>query len=726
MKRITLATLLLWATPTLFGQNARTPPKVVYAVFTESPITIDGELNEPAWQRAQPATDFIQRDPSEGEPSSERTEVRILYDADNLYIGVYCYDRTPERITVRDIGRDFLGYQQDVFGILLDTFNDDRSGFSMATTPRGGQADVQILDETRDLNFNWDGVWSVQSRIQKDGWSAEFVIPFKTLRFREGGEQIWGIQFYRLIRHRNEMSWWNPVARRYVGWYVSLGGELRGLENIRQGRNLKVKPYFLGGAEKFGSQEKDVEKNLKGGVDIKYGLTPGLTLDLSGNTDFSQVEADVQQINLTRFPLFFPEKREFFLENAGIFRLGETYQIGVSRTQEVIPFFSRRIGLSEAREPLPIFGGARLTGRAGPYYLGFLNMQTRSSGDSPANNFTVARVRRDFSRDFDLGVLSIQRQSGQARDHNRTYGADVNLRFFRDLKINGVLAKTETPGRRGDDWYHKVEAWWQNNLIRYVGMYSDAQPNFNPEVGFVRRPGRRILHNELGLRPRLRRNTRWGSVIREFFPLVISDYAILPNGDTETKLLQSRLRIEFQDGGNFETQYTQNFERTLRPFEIRRHPTDPVLIPAGDYRFNQFQVSYTSNPSKSLAGEIRYGTGDFYSGEKRTWNLAGKVQLSYRFSAQLDYERNDIDLREKSFSTDLVGLNLDYSFNPRTFLNALIQYNSETHQVSSNIRFRLIHRSLSDFYIVYNEQRDVRLARNDRSVALKYTHLLDF
>ena len=720
--------LSLFAHPLfLFCQAPRGNGKVVTAVYTESRITLDGNLNEPVWETAEPAKDFIQKEPSEGEPASEWTEVRILYDRENLYIGAYCHDRTPQQIVVRDVTRDFEPLDQDIFGVELDTFNDDRNGFTVLTTPKGGLRDMQFFNEGREVNDNWDGVWYVETRIQEDGWTAEFAIPFKTLRFSRENLQIWGVNFFRRIRRRNELSHWSPVPRRYGRFQAALSGDLRGLEGLKPGRNLKVKPFVLIGMNRFSSQGKTAEGDFDGGVDVKYGLTSGLTLDLTLNTDFSQVEADTQQVNLTRFPLFFPEKREFFLENSGVFQFGETYQVGPPRSNEVLLFFSRKIGLSEEREPLPLLGGARMTGRAGPYYLGFMNIQTRSEGAVAANNFTVARLRRDLSDNADVGVMFLNRQSGQPEDYNRSFGADVNFQFFqRNLKLNGLLSKTETPGLRGDDGLAKVEVTWQGDVLRIIGSYLDIQKNFNPEMGFVRRPGRRILHNEFGLNLRLRRETRWGSFIRDIKPLVISDYAILPNGETETKLLRPNLRFDLQDGGAIELQYHFNFERLTEPFRIRRSPSHPITLPAGNYRFNEFVAWYFTNKSKPFAIDVKFRKGDFFNGNKTTLTAGGKFQSGYRFSTSVSYERNDVELQQGSFTTNLVGLLVNYTFSPRMFLNALIQYNSDTNQVSSNIRFRLIHRPLSDLYLVYNEQRDVQQDRNDRAITLKYTHLLTY
>ncbi|MBI4442975.1 MAG: carbohydrate binding family 9 domain-containing protein [Acidobacteria bacterium] len=729
MKRGAILAILLSVPIVLWGQRAElNGRKVVVAVYTESKITIDGELNEPAWQTVEPAQDFIQRAPAEGQPASERSEVRVLYDKEYLYIGAYLYDSRPDLIEVNDISRDSQPGQQDNFGVVLDTFQDRRNGYVLSTSPYGSQRDTQFFNEGRDANRNWDAVWYVETRIHKDGWTAEYAIPFKSLRFNRDQAQHWGAQFFRLVRRNNESSSWMPVPSRFTNWsqQISYGGDLHGLEGVQPGRNFKVKPFVLAGINRFASRGKGTEGDFDGGLDVKYGLTSGLTLDLTANTDFSQVEADTQQVNLTRFPLFFPEKREFFLENTGIFQLGESYRFtvgGTSRSNEAILFHSRRIGLTREGLPLPILGGGRVTGRAGPYYLGFLNIQTRSEGAIPANNFTVARVRRNLLANSDVGVLFVNRQSQQERDYNRSFGADVHLLFFRrQLRTNAVLAKTDTPGRQGQDWLRKAEGMWDDGFLRLLGSYLEIQRNFNPEVGFVRRPGRKILHHEMGLRFFQGRGSRLGSWIREISPHVSSDYIILPGGATETKELLPKLRVDFQDASFIQVQYTQNFERLSRPFAIHRN----FSIPIGDYRFNEFEVAYSSDDSDDWGGDLVYRSGGFYNGTKRTVIAGGRFRPNFHFSTSVSYEVNDIELRQGSFATHLVGLRIDYGFNPRTFLNTFFQYNSETNQISSNIRFRLIHHPLSDLYVVYNEVRDRRQNLHDRELTLKYTHLLNF
>ncbi len=687
------------------------------AVHTTSTITIDGVLDEPAWQTATPATDFVQRDPSEGEPATERTEVRVLFDQTMLYVGVLCHDRSPGTLIVRDIRRDFDYLEQDSFSVIIDTFGDRRSGFMLSTTPRGGQLDIQILNENRDVNYNWDGIWYVQSRIGDQGWTAEFAIPLKTLRFSQTSQQTWGIQFLRRIRRRNETAVWSPVPRRYGDFQVSFSGTLEGLADLRPGKNLTVKPYVLGGVERFGSRNLAADGRFEAGGDVKYGVTPGMTLDLTVNTDFSQVEADTQQVNLTRFPLFFPEKREFFLENAGLFQLGEAYRIGPPRTEETMLFFSRRIGLSPGLEVVPILAGARMTGRIGPYYLGMMNIQARSEGKIPANNFTVARLRRNILTNSDIGAMFINRQSSQS-DYNRSFGADANFVFFRDLRLNAVLAGTRTPGREGHDGLQRFEMSYQRNVFKMVASYLNVQENFNPEVGFVRRRGT-ILHGEATVRHRFDRRSKLGSVLRDAGPQITYDGSELPGGKPDVNYVRPHFRVEFQDGGGFEATFYRNFERVTAPFRI----STGIVVPPDDYRFSDGQLWYFSNRSKPLSFDARFRAGNFYDGTKKTLTLNGSLRLGYRLTASIDYQRNDVDLPQGAFETNLAGLKVNYAFSPRMFLNAFVQYNSSTNKVSSNIRFRFIHRPLSDVFVVYNEQQDTVTHRDDRALTIKYTHL---
>ncbi len=691
--------------------------KAVVAIFTDAKITIDGELNEPAWQTAQIATDFIQRAPAEGQPASHPSVVRVLYDNEYLYVGAYLYDSRPDLIVVHDITRDSGAGRQDSFGVVLDTFRDRRNGYNFSVSPLGSKRDLQFFNEGADANRNWNAVWHIETRIQEDGWTAEYAIPFKSLRFSRDEEQVWGVQFYRSIRRLNESTSWMPIPSRYRNYSqrISYAGDLHGVRDVRPGKNLKVKPYIFGGVNHFASRGEETSGDLDGGVDVKYGLTSGLTLDLTVNTDFSQAEADTQQVNLTRFPLFFPEKRDFFLENTGNFRFE------AAGNNQALLFHSRRIGLAGGL-PVPILGGARMTGRAGPYYLGLMNIQTRSNRDIPANNFSVARVRRNILGNSDIGVIFLNRQSRLPEDHNRSFGADVNfLLFDQRLSASAMLARTRTPGREGRDWLKSAETRWDDGLIRFSGYFLEMQTNFNPEVGFVRRPGRKIIHNEFGLRFFQGRDSNLSRYIREISPHLVSEQIILPGSITETKLLRPQFRVEFQDGSTFQLQYIQNFERVSDPFDI-----SDFTITSGDYHFNEYSVQYSSNNGASLAANIGYRSGDFYNGAKQTLDLGVTFRPNFRLTTSMSYELNDIELPQGSLALHLIGLNMKYAFNSKTFVNAFLQYNNDTNRISSNIRFRLIHRPLSDLFVVYNEVRDQARDLNDRELALKYTYLLDF
>ena len=714
----TALAVLLTVSITLGAQQAEVKDrKSVVAIFTDSEITIDGELNEPAWQTAQPATDFVQRAPAEGQPASHPSVVRVLYDKEYLYIGAYLYDSRPDLIVVNDITRDSRPALQDAFGVVLDTFRDRRNGYNLSVSPLGAKRDTQFFNEGWDANRNWDAVWHIETRIQEDGWTAEYAIPFKSLRFTHDDIQVWGVQFFRAIRRLNESNSWMPIPSRFRNYSqrISYGGDLHGLQGVQPGKDLKVKPYVRGGGNHFASRGQGTKADLDGGADVKYGLTSGLTLDLTVNTDFSQVEADTQQVNLTRFPLFFPEKREFFLENTGNFRFE------AAGNNQALLFHSRRIGLAKGL-PVPILAGVRVSGRSGPYYLGLMNIQTRSDRDIPANNFTVTRVRRNILANSDVGAIFLNRQSRLPDDYNRSYGADVNFLFFdQRLTASALLARTHTPGREGRDWLKSAETRWDDGLIRFTGYFLEIQANFNPEVGFVRRPGRKILHNEFGLRFFQGHDSYLSRYIREISPHLTSEQVILPGSITETKLLRPQFRVDFQDGSFFQVQYVQNFERLSEPFDI-----GDLTILSGDYHFNEYAVQYSSNNSAAVAANIGYRNGDFFNGAKRTLELGATFRPNYRLTTSMSYALNDIELPQGSLALHLVGLNLQYAFNPRAFVNVFLQYSNDTDKISSNIRFRLIHRPLSDLYVVYNAVQDRSGDLNDRELALKYTYLLDF
>ncbi|MEE2822999.1 MAG: DUF5916 domain-containing protein [Acidobacteriota bacterium] len=719
--RITpLILVFLLGTSFLYGQTGGVNPSVerqhreVFAGFIDTPITLDGVLDELVWNQVEPATDFIQREPFEGQPATEKTEIRVLYDTEALYFGASVYDSEPDKLIINSLKQDYPITQSDGISFYLDTFNDDRNLYAFFINPAGAKHETQVEDEGKNQSLAWEDVWEVKTRITAAGWYAEVKIPFKSLRFSKAKIQTWGINFQRRIRRRNEQAFWGPMPRRFISFNMSFAGDLKGLKNIKPGRNFKVKPFVTSEFRGLSGDDFDIQGDV--GLDIKYGLSPDLTLDGTLNTDFSQVEVDEQQINLTRFSLFFPEKRDFFLENAGIFSFGPTAQRDVS--QDLILFFSRRIGLSTNGQPLPILGGARLTGRQGKYRLGLFNMQTRESNSDPSNNFTVLRIKRNILNNSDLGGMFINRDSSQPGDYNRTFGIDLNFRFWEDLSVTSFLAATRTPDLKKNDMAGRVWVEWKTNLWEARTGYLSIGENFNPEVGFVPRRNIQKSDTSIGWRPRPE-SISW---IREFFPSVQFQYITDQEGDLVTRETGLTFKTNFNNGGSFEVGRTLSFERLDVPFRIYRD----LKIAAGDYHFNHWSMQLSSNPSANISGRLRYGTGDFWNGTRKGMLLSLALKPHYKFSVSSQLQWTHLKLKGGDFTTRLFSTRIEYAFSTKRFLSALIQYNSDLDQISTNLRFNLIHRPLSDIFVVYTEQRDVsKTGALNKSLMFKYTHMLN-
>ena len=688
--------------------------RVIKAVQIDGPITMDGRLNEDVWAQAQPAKGFTQggRSAHPGQPASQETEARFLYDSDNLYIGVICYENDVEHMIVNGLKRDFQSNVGDEIGIALDTLNDDRSGFFVSTNPAGAKRDLQISNDSQ-INQEWDGVWDVRVRVEQDRWIAEFIVPFKTLRFSDAPAQEWGLNMFRKIRRVNEESFWVPLPIRYNMTKVSLAGTLSGLEGIRQGRNLKIKPYTTAGINQVASGtslKNDFDSD--GGVDIKYGLTPSLTLDATYRTDFSQAEVDQDQVNLTRFNLFFPEKRDFFLENSGVFDFGSR---GGS-SSNLLPFFSRRIGLSDQGTVIPIIGGTRVSGTAGRQEFGFLSMKTKHDGLIPSNNFTVGRVKRNVLNNSFLGVIFTNRDSTIPGDFNRVYGGDAVFQFFNKIDVTGYYLKSATPGVDEDNDARRLSVGYRDNVWSFGGEYEKVADRFNPEVGFIRRDDMSHYAGDFAYNPRVRRIPK----IRDITLSTSYDYYAGTTGKIETRTNSQRFNIEFANSAQFSINTNETFERLPEIFT-------QYAIPLGDYKYRDYSVSFNSDRSRLIGGRISNNWGRFWNGTRSS--PGGDITLKPNYHWQIDttFSRNDIKVESGRYVTTLVGLKILYAFNSRAFLNTFFQYNSERRQLSSNVRFNIIHRPLSDFYVVFNERRDtVTGAVRDRGVIFKFTNLFNF
>jgi len=725
---------------------AQTPPAAVIdydaarrdrklpAMQAQGSIVLDGKLDEPSWAGAPLANGFVQNDPREGEPATYDTEVRLLYDDRALYIGVYAKDPEPGQIIVNELRKDFNTGSADGFQVVIDTFHDERNGYQFAINPMGAKWDAQMSNEGRDNNANWDGICDVGTRIGDDGWYAEIEIPFKTLKFGPEAMQTWGINFQRRLRRHNENSYWSPLRRIHQLSRVSMAGTVNGLEGLKPGANIRVKPYALANFNKLAGL--DVDQEYDAGFDVKYGVTSGLTWDFTVNTDFSQVEADEQQVNLTRFNLFFPEKRDFFLENSGVFQFGAGNTGGgggggggggrQNASQDMIFFFSRQIGLSPTGDAIPLLAGTRLTGRVGSWSVGALNIQQREQNLSPSTNFTALRLRRDILANSDIGVMLLNKEPN-GDDYNRALGADANFRFFRDLTLNFATAKSATPAVRvsgeGDDWYSKSSFGYRGNVWDSRGAYQTIGSRFNDEMGFVPRTGVDNAEFFLGahLRPKLFQG--W---LRETFPhFQIENFAKRNDGGLESRYMDWHWPITLQNSTFIEVGTNPNVEVIDDKFFINTRRG--IYVDPGRYEFKEHFVLANTNSAAPFSMNLRYGIGDFYEGYKRSYTIGGTYRLNEHLNLSLSDSINDIDLDSGSFVTNLVTARVNYYFNTKVFVNALVQYNTDTNQWSSNVRLDIIHRPLSDIYLVYNERHDSRSGvLISRAVIAKMTYLLAF
>jgi hypothetical protein len=706
-------------------ETAHTERRLKAVKITER-IAVDGKLDEAAWLDAPKASDFIQAEPKEGEPSVEATDVRVLYDDNNLYFGVYAHDSSVGHIVVNDLKKDFSPEASDSFEIVLDTFHDLRNGYLFSTNPAGAKRDAQMINEGREVNASWDAVWYVKTSVAEDGWVAEISIPFRTLKFTANNVQTWGVNFHRGLRSnvRNEDSYWAPLQRIYNLQRVSQAGTLEGLEGIKPGSNLRLKPYITSSLAQNGVTDTH-HGDADFGFDAKYGITSGLTWDFTYNTDFSQVEADEQQINLSRFSLFFPEKREFFLENSGIFKFagGEVGGAAGGRPNGLANdtfFFSRSIGLSSSGNAVPILGGTRLTGRAGPYEIGLMNIEQRSNGATGATNFAIGRVKTNIMKNSDIGAMVMNKEVKDSSAFNRIYGADANFRFGQFTTFNASVAKSSAPGVDSRDLESKLAFAYIDRVWSIRNSYVNIQDNFTNEMGYVPRRGiQRIISD---IRPAFKIRAL-EKVFRNVSPHAVVDYIMDGKGTTDTKLVDWHLAFNFQNGAWTEMGRNDSVEVLTKPFKLNSSTT----IPAGVYRFPEWFISARPDPSRSIQPTGRIGAGKFYDGYKHNYSIGATWRANYKMNSSFTFTRNAISLPNNNrFRTNLLQTRFNYSFSTAVFLNALVQYNSDAKQWSTNVRFNIIHRPLSDIFLVYNERRSSVAPHDmlDRAIIAKMTYML--
>ena len=713
------------ALPATFAR-ANDGRSTLVAVRLESPITLDGRLDEDVYGRLQPASGFFRANPNDGSLATEDTHVWIFFDDRNVYVGVRCFDSQPDRIVADEMRRDNRNiFLDDQVTVAFDTFYDRRTAYFFQTNSLGGVRDALIINEN-STNYDWNTVWDVRSRRSPEGWTAEMVIPFKSLRYPRATSQIWGLNVLRSARSRNEDSLLSPPPRTYGGsglTRLSSAATLVGIKPPDLSRNIELKPALLSSLTTNRLASPPLSNAIDGDVslDAKYGITNNLTLDLTARTDFAQIEIDEQQVNLTRFSLLFPEKRDFFLEGQSVFTFGGAGESGVDQP---LLFFSRRVGL-EAGRPVPIQGGARLTGRVGRTSIGVLNIRTGEApaGAAPPTNFFVARVRQDILERSSIGIIATRRTPSLiGGGSNQVSGADASLAFFANLQVNGYYARSATPGLTGDEESYRGQVRFTPDTYGFEIERLKTGDGFNPEIGFVRRPDvRRTLAKA--------RFSPWTPSLRGIRQLVWEatyDRFVDGNGVLESRLALGSFRVNFDNSDTFAVNVRANYEFLERPFSI----SQGVTIPAGGYHFNDVEASYVLGPQRDVSGTLSVSGGGFFGGDHAALSYGGRVKVTSQLAAEPRVSVDWVDLPQGQFTTTLTGTRVVYAISPRMFVSGLTQYSSSLDSLETNVRFRWEYQPGSDLFVVYTDGRDTaddRLAELvNRGIAIKFTRLFRF
>ena len=674
-------------------------------------VAVDGRLDESFYAHFKPAAGFVQIEPTYGEPATEQTEVWVFFDDRAVYVGLRCYDSGIDRWASLDLRRDSPGFgQTESVSVGLDPFYDRRNGFIFGVNAAGGFSDSAITNE-RDSNRDWNTIWDARVGRFDGGWTVEMEIPFKSLRYAPG-EQVWGINVRRSVRWKNEMSYLNQVPHMGSNspqqglFRFSAAGTLTGLDAPPESRVFEVKPYGISSLKTDLEADDPFSNRASAGIgfDTKVGVTRGLVADFTYNTDFAQVEDDEQQVNLTRFSLFFPEKREFFLEGQGIFAFGGFARRRTGNPGDIpLPFFSRRIGIdNDTKRAVPIIGGGRLTGRAGAYSLGVVNIQTKEDrlSGQPTTNFAVLRVKRDILRRSTIGILAVNRSAyGARRTGNQTFGVDGVFSFFEHLNLNTFVARTHTAGMRDNPNSYRVQL--EYNADRYGVVLENMMigRDFNPETGYVRRTDVRRNMAQVRFSPR----PRSSRIVRRYeYSTSVDDFTRISDGQLDTRAIEGTFGVEFQSSDILTVQLLDNAERLTEPYEV----FEGIEIPAGRYATRNLNARYELGTQRVLSGEVTYELGGFYGGTRQTVGISqGLIEPLANFMVEPGVSLNWVDIPQGRFVAKVLTGRFVYMFDPRTYLSALVQYNSDGGSMAINARFRWEYRPGSDLFVVYSDGR---------------------
>ena len=696
------------------------PRREIRAAGAAEAPHIDGELNESVWGDAAEIGDFVQREPRQGSAASERTSVRIIADERAIYFGIMLEDSQPERVTAALHGRDLwkltglsdYAGPDDSFAILLDTFSDGRNGYYFAVNPNGAMTDALITGEGLNRNFEWDGVWHAAAQRYEEGWTAEIAIPFSTLRYpaiNGEGDLAFGLNLQRVIRRKSEESFWAPIELSGTLFWFSRAGRLAGLLPRQRTRVAEVKPFVVARASRTALEPAAAD--FQPGLDVRLGLTSSVTLDVTANTDFAQVEVDDEQINFTRFSLYFPEKREFFLEGAGAFNFG-------FRNESKL-FFSRRIGLDASGHEVPMRAGARASGRAGPYEFGAIVARTGETAAALGATQSVLRVRRQLFGRSSVGAMLTDVRSEAAG--NRVVGFDSDVTMFRYLTVNSFWAGSfGSGGGASQAFATNIYAHWDTDPLGIQYIFHDFDAGFTPALGFFPRVG--IRRDSPGARVAWR--PRHGP-IRRYLIRSTLDWFHDESGRQRTRAHLAHLILTLENGDELTVQANHNTETPERSFVIGRD----TVVPADSYRFNRGQVRYSASPGRRYAARGTYSWGGFYGGTRQQLEVQATAKLTDHFALIPAYEHNSVRLPFGRFAAKLAGIRVNYSASNRVISNTFVQYNNVTGRLTANFRLDVIYRPNSHVYFVVNDTRDVGMTplesvTRDRAVILKVVHLL--
>ncbi len=714
----------------------------VRATRIDEPVALDGLLKEEAYTVVPFIDGFLQQEPAQGAPGTERTEVWLLFDERNIYVSGRLFDSEPDRQIITEMRRDGQGTNDnESFGVVFDTFHDRRNGFMFQVSLAGGLFDGQITDE-RDMSRDWNTVWNARAARADNGWTFEMAIPFKSLRYPPGGDQTWGVNLKRVVRWKNEVQYLTEIpaalGRRGMN-KLSSGATLTGLQAPDVHRVFEVKPYGSSGfstTQPAGATGSFTDGRAQGGFDVKLGVTKGLTGDVTYNTDFAQVEQDEQQVNLTRFSLQFPEKRDFFLEGQGIFSFGGVPAgargpggggggFGNPQPQDVpVLFFSRTIGLSNGT-PIPIDVGGRMTGKTGRFSVGVIDIRTAAAEpiNVAATNFGVVRVKRDVLRRSAIGFLATDRSvatTGPGR--SQTVGVDGVFSFYDNLNFNTYFAKTDNPGASGRETSYRAQMDYNADKYGVQVERVALDEDFYPDVGFVRRTA--FTRDSAFLRYSPRPNKK---VLRKYYYDAGYDYITDPHGRLQSRQAQAAYRLEFQNGDSAAVEVADLYERLPSPFEI----SPGVIIPVGAYSFSEFHAIYNFGPQRPVSANVTVEAGQFYDGTRLSISTGrGRVQLNPQLTLEPNLTVNSVNLPYGDFVATVFSTRATYTMTPRQSASALIQFNSTASTMSTQIRYRWEYIPGSDLFVVLTDNRDTMPtgfpAMRDRSLIVKVTRLFRF